>query len=107
MSKLPPPLVYQEVFLPDITAMLASATEPLGNIVPWDKNICHCLLTPILSFNLTRSLSTQANHLDFIKPSNYLLLWYKYLLLCIIIKIPNVCRQLVVLSPGVTQLKTS
>jgi len=30
----------------------------------------------MLSFNLTRSLITQANHLRFTKPSNYLLLWY-------------------------------
>jgi len=30
----------------------------------------------MLSFNLTRSLNTQANHLGFTKPSNYLSLWY-------------------------------
>jgi len=34
----------------------------------------------MLCFDLTRSLSTEANHLSFSKLSNYLLLWYKYLL---------------------------
>jgi len=42
------------------------------------RGIKHIL--PMLSFNLTRSLSTPANHLGFTKPSNYLLLWYNYLL---------------------------
>jgi len=58
----------------------------------------------------TRSLNTQANHLDFTKPFNYLLLWYNYILkqlLCIIIKIPNNCRELVVLCPDVTQWRMS
>jgi len=32
----------------------------------------YILLVPMLSFNLTRSLSTQANHLGFTKPSNKL-----------------------------------
>jgi len=67
MSKLLAVLVYQEVFYQ--TLLLNCATEPLGNIVPWVKHIL-----PMLSFNLTRSLSTQANHLGFTKPSNYLLL---------------------------------
>jgi len=41
MSKLLPALVYQEVFYQ--TILLTSVTEPLGNIVPWDKNIfCRC-----------------------------------------------------------------
>jgi len=63
----------------------------------------------MLSFNLTCSLSTQANHLGFAKPSNYCYYDAIYLkqLCCIILKIPNNCRQLVVVSPGVTQLKMS
>jgi len=64
----------------------------------------------MLCFNLTSSLSTQANHLGFTKPSNYLLLRYNYLLeagFCIIIKIPNNCKQLFVLCPGVTQINMS
>jgi len=32
----------------------------------------------MLSFNLTRSLSTQANQSGFTKPFNYSLLWYNY-----------------------------
>jgi len=68
MSKLLAALVYQEVFFYQ-ALLLTSVTESLGNIVPWDKNIL-----PLLSFNLTRSLSTQSNHLGFTKPSNYLLL---------------------------------
>jgi len=68
MLKLLAALVYQEVFYQ--TLLLTSVTESLGNIVLWDKK--HIL--PILSFNLTRSVSTQANHVGFTKPSNYLLL---------------------------------
>jgi len=67
MSKLLAALACQEVFYQ--TILLTSVTEPLGNIVPWDKNIL-----PMLSFNLTRSLSTQANDLGFAKPSNRVLL---------------------------------
>ena len=103
MLKLLAALVYQEVLYQ--TLLLTSVTESLGNIVLWDKK--HIL--PILSFNLTRSVSTQANHVGFTKPSNYLLLWYNHLLeaaFCIIIKILNNCRWLAVLCPGVTQLKT-
>jgi len=37
ISKLLPALVYHEVFYQ--TLLLTSATEPLRNIVPWDKNI--------------------------------------------------------------------
>ena len=37
MSKLLAALVYQEVFYQIL--LLTSITEPLGNIVPWDKNI--------------------------------------------------------------------
>jgi len=73
MSKFLTALVYQEVFY-HTTLLLNSVTEPLGNVVPCYKNIL-----PMLSFNLTRSLSTQANHLSFTKPSNYLL-WCNYLL---------------------------
>jgi len=36
MSKLLAALVSQEVFYQ--TSLLTSVTEPLGNIVPWDKN---------------------------------------------------------------------
>jgi len=45
MSKLLAGLVYQEVFYQ--TLLLPSVTEPLGNIVSWDKNIFYqcCLLT--------------------------------------------------------------
>jgi len=44
-SKLLSALVYQEVFYQ--TLLLTSVTEPLGNIVPLDKNIFYqcCLLT--------------------------------------------------------------
>ena len=45
-----------------------SVTEPLGNIVPCDKKT----YSTNVVFNPTRSLSTQANHLGFTKPSNYL-----------------------------------
>jgi len=42
MSKLLAALVYQKVFYQ--TLLLTSATEPLGIIVPWDKNIFYkCL----------------------------------------------------------------
>jgi len=37
MSKLLAVFVYQEVFHQAL--LLTSVTEPLGNIVPWDKNI--------------------------------------------------------------------
>jgi len=37
MSKLLAALVYQEVFYQ--TVLLTSVTEPLANIVPWDKNV--------------------------------------------------------------------
>jgi len=67
MSKLLVVLAYQEVFYQ--TLLLTSVTEPPGNIVPWDKTY-----STMLCFNLTSSLSTQANHLGFTKPSNYLLL---------------------------------
>jgi len=67
MSKLLAALVCQEFFYQML--LLTSVTEALGNIVPWDKNI----FTNVV-FNPTRSLSTQANHLGFTKPSNYLLL---------------------------------
>jgi len=41
MSKLLAALVYQEVFFH--TLLLTSVTEPLRNIVSWDKNIfCQC-----------------------------------------------------------------
>jgi len=45
MSKLLAVLVYQEVFYQ--TLLRTSVTEPLGNIVPWDKNIFYqcCVLT--------------------------------------------------------------
>jgi len=45
MSKLLAALIDQEVFYK--TLLLTSVTEPLENIVPWDKNIFHqcCLLT--------------------------------------------------------------
>jgi len=43
MSKLLAALVYQEVFY--WTLLLISVTEPLGNVVSWDKNIfCQCCL---------------------------------------------------------------
>jgi len=35
MSKLLAAFVYQEIFYQ--TLLLTSETEPLGNIVPWDK----------------------------------------------------------------------
>jgi len=38
ISKLLVALVYQEVFLPDISLLLTGVNESLGNIVPWDKN---------------------------------------------------------------------
>jgi len=60
-------LVNQEDFYQ--TLLLPSVTAPLGNMTAWDKNIL-----PMLSFNLKRSLSTQANQSGFNKPSNYLLL---------------------------------
>jgi len=63
MSKRWAVSAYQEVFYQ--TLLLTSVTEPLGNIVPWDENIL-----PMLSFNLTRSLSTQAIHFEFTKPAN-------------------------------------
>jgi len=45
MRKLLAALVYQEVFYQ--TLLLTSVTEPLGNIVPWDKNIIYeCYLYP-------------------------------------------------------------
>ena len=59
----------------------------------------------MLYFDLTRSLSTEANHLSFSKLSNCLLLWYKYLLEAASLhrnKNCN-CRQLVVPFPGVTE----
>jgi len=45
MSKLLSALVFQEVFYQ--TLLLTSVAEPLGNIVPWDRNIFYqcCLLT--------------------------------------------------------------
>jgi len=73
MSKVLAALVCYEVFYQ--TLLLTSVTEPLGNIVPWVK-----IYSTNVVFNPTRSLSTQANHFDFTKPSNYLLLWYNYLL---------------------------
>jgi len=63
MSKLLAASGYQEVFFQ--TVLLTSVTESLGNIVLWDKNIL-----PMLPFNLTRSLTTQANNLGFTKLSN-------------------------------------
>jgi len=48
------------------TLLLTSVNEPLGNIVPWNL--------PMLPFNLTLLLSTQAKHLGCITPSKYLLL---------------------------------
>jgi len=46
------------------------------NHVLWDKNtFCQCSL-----LNPMRSLSTEANHLDFTKPSSCVLLWCNYLL---------------------------
>jgi len=45
MSKLLAVLFYQEVFYQ--TLLLTSATEPLGNIVPWDYNVFYqCCLQP-------------------------------------------------------------
>jgi len=43
MSKLLAALVYQKV---SAITVLSTGTEPLGNIMPWDKNIfCqYCLL---------------------------------------------------------------
>jgi len=35
MSKLLAALVYQDVFYQ--TSLITSVTEPLGNIVPWEK----------------------------------------------------------------------
>ena len=123
MSKLMSTLVFQEVLYQKI--LLASLTEPLGNIVPWYKDIFYqcCLLTrnvtrganpprknfappgkmcwtyikaighslkkfspsqktlrPPGTFNQTRSLSIQANHLRFTKPTNCVFLWWNYLL---------------------------
>jgi len=45
MSKLLAALVYQEVFYQ--TLLLTNVTEPLGDIVQWDKNLFYqcCLLT--------------------------------------------------------------
>jgi len=41
MSKILAALVYQEVFYQ--TLLLTNVTEPLGNIVPCDKNaFCQC-----------------------------------------------------------------
>jgi len=65
----------------------------------------------MLSFKLTRSLRTQANHLGFTKPSNLITCYHDTniclkQLLRIIIKYPNDCRQLIVLCHGVTLLKT-
>jgi len=40
MSELLAALIYHEVFLPDITAVLTSVTEPLGNIVLWTSDSC-------------------------------------------------------------------
>jgi len=47
MSKRLAASVYKEVFLPDSRLLLTSVTEPLGNIVSWDKNIFYqyCLST--------------------------------------------------------------
>jgi len=73
MSKLLPVLVYQEVFYQ--TLLLTSVTEPLGNIVSWDKNIL-----PILCFNLTSSLSTQ----EIIKASpSHLITCYYNTIICL------------------------
>jgi len=38
MTKLLAALIYQEVFY-HTTLLLTSVTKPLGNIVPWVKNI--------------------------------------------------------------------
>jgi len=65
MSKLLPALVYQEVFYQ--TILLNSVTEPLGKS-------CRGIKTYSADVVPKRSLSTQANHLGFTKPSNYLLL---------------------------------
>jgi len=64
----------------------------------------------MLSVNLKRSLSTQTNHFSFTK--HLITCYYDTIIclkqfLCIILKIPNNSRQLVVLCPDVTQLKTS
>jgi len=67
MSKLLAVLVYQDYFCH--TLLLTSVTEPLGTIVQLDKTY----FTSVV-FQLSRSLSTQANHLGFTKPSDHLLL---------------------------------
>jgi len=103
MSKRLAALVCLEVFYE--TLLLTSATEPHGNIT--------CVVgrkhSTMLSFKKTRSLSAQANNFGFTKPSNCYfdtIIRLKQLR-CIIIKIANDCRQLVVHCPGVTQIQTS
>jgi len=68
MSKRLEALVYRVVFYPIL--LLTSVTEhhleiSCRGIKTYSTNVV---------FNPTRSLSTQANHLGFTKPSNYLLL---------------------------------
>jgi len=67
MSKLLAALAYQEFFT-GYYYLLAS----LNHLEVSCIGIKHILT--MLFFNLTPSLNTQANHLGFTKPSNYLLL---------------------------------
>jgi len=66
----------------------------------------------MLPFNLTRSLSKAHKQIISASPSYLIICYYDIFVClkqfrCITIKILNNCWQLVVVCPGVTQLKTS